>query len=113
MPTAASYYREAITLYRGDLHAGTDDSAVVERERLNELASDSSVVDGTHAVRVVLHDRSRVREGLAEPSAFAHHRLEHRVWKCVPHLFHAVFRLLRAVVSGSDDRADGERWIHL
>lgn len=33
-PTAGSYYREAITLYRGDLHAGTDDSAVVERERL-------------------------------------------------------------------------------
>ena len=33
-PTASSYYREAITLYRGDLHAGTDDLAVVERERL-------------------------------------------------------------------------------
>ncbi len=33
-PTAGSSYREAITLYRGDLHACTDDSAVVERERL-------------------------------------------------------------------------------
>src|SRR5207244_6111512 len=32
---AASHsYREAIALYRGDLHAFADDSAVVERERL-------------------------------------------------------------------------------
>lgn len=33
-PTAGSCYREAISLYRGDLRACTDDSAVVERERL-------------------------------------------------------------------------------
>ncbi len=33
-PTAGSHYREAITLYRGDLNAGTDDTALVERERL-------------------------------------------------------------------------------
>ena len=31
---ASEYYRQAIALYRGDLHACTDDSAVVERERL-------------------------------------------------------------------------------
>jgi len=30
-------YREAVALYRGDLHACTDDSAVVERERLRAL----------------------------------------------------------------------------
>ncbi len=32
-PAAADCYRQAVTLYRGDLHASTDDSAVVERER--------------------------------------------------------------------------------
>jgi len=31
---ASECYRDAIALYRGDLHACTDDSAVVERERL-------------------------------------------------------------------------------
>jgi DNA-binding SARP family transcriptional activator len=31
---ARDCYREAVSLYRGDLHACTDDSAVVERERL-------------------------------------------------------------------------------
>jgi DNA-binding SARP family transcriptional activator len=32
-PVAADRYRQAVTLYRGDLHACTDDAAVVERER--------------------------------------------------------------------------------
>ncbi len=32
-PAASDCYRQAVTLYRGDLHACTDDSAVVERER--------------------------------------------------------------------------------
>ena len=32
-PVAADRYRQAVTLYRGDLCACTDDSAVVERER--------------------------------------------------------------------------------
>ncbi|MDQ6672109.1 MAG: hypothetical protein M3069_15430 [Chloroflexota bacterium] len=31
---ACGSYREAVGLYRGDLHASTDDTAVVERERL-------------------------------------------------------------------------------
>src|SRR6266851_5506753 len=34
---AGESYCKAITLYRGDLHACTDDSAVVERERLRAL----------------------------------------------------------------------------
>jgi DNA-binding SARP family transcriptional activator len=34
---AGESYRKAIALYRGDLHACTDDSAVVERERLRAL----------------------------------------------------------------------------
>ena len=34
---AGESYKEAIALYRGDLHACTDDSAVVERERLRAL----------------------------------------------------------------------------
>src|SRR5437879_5192432 len=32
-PAASDCYRQAVRLYRGDLHACTDDSAVVERER--------------------------------------------------------------------------------
>jgi DNA-binding SARP family transcriptional activator len=35
--SACDYYRDAVAVYRGDLHAGTDDSTVVERERLRAM----------------------------------------------------------------------------
>ena len=36
-PAASDCYREAVTLYRGDLHAFADDTAVVERERFRAM----------------------------------------------------------------------------